>query len=196
MRATERLLQEGSKGGGWLGVETQSLTPAIVSATGAQGGVVVTWVDPKSPAAGKLLKTDVIEAIGGQTLATLEEWEVHLARLAPGDSFRLACAARVKFRRSNSSPTTYRRCHRALIRLVLTMRAVPRTGIEVVRVEPGSAAARAGVAAGDVVTLIGEVERPTAAQITRAFLTTPEGGALLVGILRDHRHHVLALEKR
>ena len=80
--------------------------------------------------------------------------------------------------------------------LGLTMRAVPRIGVEIVRVDPGSAAARAGIEAGDVVTLIGEVERPTPGQLTRAFQAAPDDRPLLVGVTRGDRHRVLALGKR
>jgi membrane-associated protease RseP (regulator of RpoE activity) len=64
-----------------------------------------------------------------------------------------------------------------------------------VRVDSGSAAARAGIQAGDVLTLIGETERPTPAAVNRAFQAMPEDGALLVGFVRGQSHHVVALEK-
>lgn len=196
IRAADRLLREGSRDGGWLGVVVQALTPAVALVAGASGGVMVTWVDPGGPAAEKLVVTDVIESIGDEVVATLEHWEARLARLAAGDSLVLRVRRRGEVREiqltASGAPPTQSETHL----LGLTMRAVPRIGVEVVRVDPGSAAARAGIEAGDVMTLIGEIERPTPAQVTRAFLATPDDRPLLVGVTRGDRHRVLALGKR
>lgn len=196
IRAADRLLREGSRDGGWLGVEVQALTPAVALVAGASGGVMVAWVDPRGPAAEKLAVTDVIETIGDEVVATLEHWEARLARLAAGDSLVLRVRRRGDMREvhltAGGAPPTLSEAHL----LGLTMRAVPRIGVEVVRVDPGSAAARAGIEAGDVMTLIGEIERPTPAQVTRAFQATPEDRPLLVGVTRGDRHRVLAVGKR
>lgn len=196
IRAADRLLREGSRNGGWLGVEVQELTPAVALAAGASGGVMVTWVDPRGAAAEKLAVTDVIETIGDEVVAGLEHWEARLARLAAGDSLVLRVRRRGEVREiqltAGGAPPTLSEAHL----LGLTMRAVPRIGVEVVRVDPGSAAARAGIEAGDVMTLIGEIERPTPAQVTRAFQATPEDRPLLVGVTRGDRRRVLALGKR
>jgi len=196
IRRAQRLLREGSPDGGWLGVEVQALTPAIAAAAGAGAGVVVTWVDPQGGAAEKLAVTDVIETIGGEVVATLEHWEARLARLAAGDSLALRVRRRGEVKEiqvtAGDAPPTPAEARP----LGLTMRAVPRIGVEIVRVDPGSAAARAGIEAGDVVTLIGEVERPTPGQLTRAFQAAPDDRPLLVGVTRGDRHRVLALGKR
>ncbi len=196
MSAADRLLREGSRDGGWLGVDVQALTPAVASVAGASGGVVVAWVDPRGAAADKLVVTDVIERIGDEVVATIEHWEARLARLGAGDSLVLGVRRRGEAREiqltAGGAPPTESAAHL----LGLTMRAVPRIGVEIVRVDPGSAAARAGIEAGDVMTLIGEIERPTPAQVTRAFLATPEDRPLLVAVSRGDRHRVLALGKR
>jgi len=195
IRAADRLLREESRDGGWLGLEVQALTPAVASVTGASGGVMVTWVDPRSPAAETLVVTDVIEAIGDEVVATPEHWEARLARLAAGDSLvlqvRLGGEVREVQLVAGAPPTP----SEAPL-LGLTMRAVPRIGVEIVRVDPESAAARAGIEAGDVMTLIGEIERPTPIQVTRTFLAAPDDRPLLVGVTRGDRHRVLALGKR
>ena len=196
IRAAERLLREGSRDGGWLGVEAQALTPAVALVAGASGGVMITWVDPRGAAAEKLVVTDVIESIGDEVVVSLEHWEARLAGLAAGDSLVLRVRRRGEVREvhltAGGAPPTQSAAHR----LGLTMRAIPRIGVEIVRVDPGSAAARAGIEAGDVMALIGEIERPTPAQVTRAFLATPEDRPLLVGVTRGDRHRVLVLGKR
>jgi len=196
IRAADRLLREGSRNGGWLGVEVQALTPAVALVAGASGGVVVTWVDPRGAAAEKLVVTDVIEAIGDEVVATLEHWETRLARLAAGDSLVLRVRRRGEVREVHLTAGGPLPTQSAAQLLGLTMRAIPRIGVEIVRVDPGSAAARAGIEAGGVMTLIGEIARPTPAQVTRAFLATPEDRPLLVGVTRGDRHRVLALGKR
>jgi hypothetical protein len=196
IRAADRLLREGSGNGGWLGVEVQDLTPAVALVAGASGGVVVTWVDPRGAGAEKLAVTDVIETIGDEVVATLEHWETRLARLAAGDSLVLRVRRRGEVREVHLTAGGALPTQSAAHLLGLTMRAIPRIGVEIVRVDPGSAAARAGIEAGDVMTLIGEIERPTPAQVTRAFLATPEDRPLLVGVTRGDRHRVLALGKR
>jgi S1-C subfamily serine protease len=196
IRLAERLLREGSRDAGWLGVEVQALTPAIASVAGAGAGVVVTWVDPQGGAADKLAVTDVIETIGGEVVATLEHWEARLARLAAGDSLVLRVRRRGEVQEiqvtAGAAPPTPAEARP----LGLTMRAIPRIGVEIVRVDPGSAAARAGIEAGDVVTLVGEIERPTPAQVTREFRSAPDDRPLLVGVTRGGGHRVLALGKR
>jgi S1-C subfamily serine protease len=166
--------------------------------TGATGGVVVTWVDPEGPGGGSLRATDVIETIGGQTLSTPEDWDAHVSRLTPGDPLLLGVrrageAQEIQLTTGQHPPPPP---PLETDELGLTMRTVPRVGVEVVRVDPESAAARAGIMAGDVITLIGETEAPTPADVTKAFVASPPSSALLVRIARGDRHHVLAVEKR
>jgi S1-C subfamily serine protease len=198
MRAAERLLRDGSRGGGWLGLQVQGLTPAVASITASTGGVVVTWVDPEGPAAGSLRATDVIETIGGQALSTPDDWDAHVSLLTPGDPLLLGVrrAGEVQEIKLTAGEHPATPVPLKPDELGLTMRAVPRAGVEVVRVDPGSAAARAGIMAGDVITLIGETEGPTPADVTRVFAASPPSSALLVRVVRGDLHHVLALEKR
>ena len=196
IRLAERLVREGTRAGGWFGVEVQELTAPIASVAGAGAGVVVTWVDPRGAAAETLAVTDVIEAIGPEVVASVEHWEARLARLGTGDSVVLRIRRRgealeIELTAADAPPAPIESDP-----LGLTMRTVPLVGVEIVRVDPASAAARAGIAAGDVVTLIGEVERPTSAQVTQAFQAAPEDRPLLVGVTRGDRHRVLALGKR
>jgi hypothetical protein len=198
MRAAERLLRDGSRGGGWLGLQVQGLTPAVASITGATGGVVVTWVDPEGPAGSSLRATDVVETIGGQPLSGQDDWDAHASRLSPGDQLLLGVrrAGEVQEIQLTAGQHPLSPPPFETDELGLTMRAVPRVGVEVVRADPGSAAARAGIVAGDVITLVGDADNPTPAEVTRAFVASPSSSALLVRVARGDRHHVLALEKR
>lgn len=195
LRAADRLLREGTPGGGWLGVEVQPLTPTVALASGATGGVVVTWIDPRGPAAGQLVVTDVIEMAGDEVVSAVEGWEARVARLAAGDPLvvrvrRGGEARDVQLTAGVTPPSA------SAPVLGLALRAVAGLGVEVVRVDPGSAAAQAGVEVGDVITQVDRIERPTPAQITRAFQAAPDDRPLLVGVTRGTRHLVLPLGKR
>ena len=78
----------------------------------------------------------------------------------------------------------------------LTLRSAPRLGAEVIRVEPQSAAFRAGLQAGDVITVVGDLERPTAAAASRALAAGGVDRPVVIGITRAGRHHVLALDRK
>jgi S1-C subfamily serine protease len=138
----------------------------------------------------------VIETIGDEVVASVEHWEARLARLGGGDSLVLGVRRRgerleVEITAADAPPVPSETDS-----LGLTMRAVPSVGVEIVRVDSGSAAARAGIEAGDLVTLIGEVERPTPAQVTQAFRAVPDDRPILMGVTRGDRHRVLALGKQ
>jgi putative serine protease PepD len=70
-----------------------------------------------------------------------------------------------------------------------------RTGAEVVRVQPASAAARAGLLVGDVITVIGSVHAPTPAQVAQSFSSNPAGQPILVGVSRGDAHFVTTVER-
>jgi S1-C subfamily serine protease len=65
----------------------------------------------------------------------------------------------------------------------------------VVRVQPGSAGHRAGLAVGDVITVFGEILVPTPSQVTRSFAAMREGERQIVGVTRGDAHIVTALER-
>jgi S1-C subfamily serine protease len=75
------------------------------------------------------------------------------------------------------------------------MRPVARVGIEVVYVERESAAEAAGIRAGDLVTAIGAIDKPTAAQVRSAFAAAEPGDILIVAITRGSTHRVMGLQR-
>src|SRR5262249_32809876 len=64
----ERLVRDEGKPRGELGIDVQPLTSAISAGAGVPSGVVVTWVDPHGPAAGRVNVTDIIEAVDGEKI--------------------------------------------------------------------------------------------------------------------------------
>jgi S1-C subfamily serine protease len=75
------------------------------------------------------------------------------------------------------------------------MRAVQGTGVEVLGVASASAAALAGIQPGDVITVIGDREAPTPAEVRRRFAGAATDRPVLVAVTRGTGHHVLTLEK-
>jgi S1-C subfamily serine protease len=188
----DRLLVQPQRPAGTIGVEIQAMTDKIAAATGASGGVVVTRVDERGPASG-LLVGDVIEAVDGRAIGA-DEWGVRMARLAAGQTLQLRVRSRGQVREMTlvAAPASQPPAARPL---GLTLRHRPKIGAEVVRVEPASVAARAGLTAGDVITVAGGVHAPTPAQVARSFASMPDERPMLVGVTRGDDHFVTTLER-
>jgi S1-C subfamily serine protease len=189
----DRLLARPSNPLGGVGVDVQDLTAPIAAATGATSGVVVTWVDRAGAGAGQVLVGDVIESLDGRSI-TRDLWDVRTARLAAGETLALRVRSRGRVR--DVALTAAAAAEPAANRpLGLTLRARPGIGADVVRLDASSAADRAGLAAGDVITAIGAVQAPTPAQVARSFSATPVGQHLVVGVSRANTHFVTTLHR-
>ena len=68
-------------------------------------------------------------------------------------------------------------------------------GAEVVRVEPGSAGDRAGLVAGDVITLVAGTEAPNPAQLTKAFASLHAGQRVMLAVTRGDTHFVTTVTR-
>ncbi|MDE3132397.1 MAG: PDZ domain-containing protein, partial [Acidobacteriota bacterium] len=75
------------------------------------------------------------------------------------------------------------------------LRAAPAVGAQVLRVQPQSAGARAGLEAGDFITSLGDLRAPTPAQVTRAFRQAPSGSYLVAGVERAGHPVVVAIAR-
>jgi S1-C subfamily serine protease len=172
----------------------QALTNPLTLVTGAEVGVIVTFVRPDGPAAGRLLVGDVIEEIDGRQLATLEEWDVRTSRLSVDDALTVRVRRRgdvVDVALVAVSPPIPPMTRS----LGLTLRSRTGIGAEIIRVEPASAGNRAGLAVGDVLTLIDDIEAPTPVQVTRSFAALREGQRVMVAVTRGTAHFVTTLER-
>jgi hypothetical protein len=194
-RAVERMQQP--RNPGEFGITVQPLSSAIASATGAAAGVVVTGIDPDGPAAGRLVATEVIEAIDGENVHTIDHWRARAVRAAAGETLTLRVRGSDGVR---DVPVT-------AIALVppaepagdpvlgLRLRSIPKVGVEVLSVEPRSRGARAGIQQGDLITVAGGQPSPSSAQFTRLFGSLPQGGSVVVALTRGNERRVIAIEK-
>ena len=176
-----------------LRVEVRPLTPALSRATATTQGVVVAWVDPRSPLARQIAVGDVIQSLNAQSISHVRDWEVASSRLAAGP---LTIGVR-----RQGKPTTVNMnlaaagTSAAATSLGLRMRDLPGIGASVLRIDPRSAATAARLQEGDIITLAGDITAPTAAQISDAFRSARTGEAIMLAITRGRTHLVVGLVK-
>jgi hypothetical protein len=197
MQAADNLAASGSQSLAYVGFEVQPLDAALRDATGATDGVVVGYVVPDGPAANALRVGDVVTGVGEVVVHTAAEFRA--ARLA----MSVDRPVTIRFIRSGVAstaqitPVAARRPTPAPAgqQLGLGLRIISGRGSEVIRVDAGSAAARAGLMEGDVITTLDQTSNPRPDEIVRAFQRLQSGRWLLVGIDRDGRHLIEAVGK-
>jgi hypothetical protein len=192
----ERLRREGRREYGRLGVRTQGVPPGAVLPGGHAGGVVVTEVDPQGPAAGRVTAGDVILAVRDAPTASYEHWLASTARVGVGETVSLSVVRDDTIETITLTAAGPQSDAATPPTLGLTMRAVPRHGAEVLRVEPGSAAARAGIETGDVIISLAGRPSPAPAEVRQLFAAAASDRPLIVTLARGAAHRVLVLEKR
>ena len=191
-------LQKATGEPGALGIEVQPLTPEIARAMQASAGVVVTTIDPASAAAGQVVPTEVIEAIDGVEIRTHDHWRARAARVTAGQTMTLRVRGVEGLREVSvvAEPQAASPEPTPNGSLGLTLRTISKIGAEVVAVQPGSSADRAGIREGDTITVMSGRPSPTRAEILRAFSSLPDGGSALVAFTRGDDHHVTVIQKR
>jgi serine protease Do len=194
MTLVNSLLASGTSEPQRLGVDVQALDRALAGAAGVDAGVMVTWVDPNGPAAGQLAPFDVIEMIGGERMWTPAHWRARVMRVTPGETLQLQVRRRGEVRRIDivAQPVS----GGADTGLGVTLQADRQGTLLVVRVDRRSAAARAGLRPGDVITSLDGVTRLTPAAVDRAFDALPVDRPLLLAVERGDEHRVVAVTRR
>jgi S1-C subfamily serine protease len=181
---------------GDFGVQVQDLDGALAAHSGASAGsgVIVAWVDPRGVAADVLDVGDIIETVNGTPTPTTFTWRVRTMRLAAGEK------AALKVRRADglhdatliAPPTPPVRASAAL---GLTLAPAAGLGSRVTQISAYTAADRAGLQVGDIVTMAGDDVEPAPSRVRRAFDDTPEGGAVLLQIARGDAHRLVVLTR-
>ena len=179
---------------GDLGIEVQSLTPALARAAGAETGVMVSYVHPGGPAADVVRTSDVVQAIDGTRITTVAGFQQIAHSRAPGADVTIDLVRR-------GTPLSGKITAASLIGgeptndLGAMLRTLTGAGTDVIRVLPEGAAARSGLQPGDIIVALDGRSSPSARDVERAFRTLPPGGALLLTIERAARHRVVTLDK-
>lgn len=178
-----------------LPLEVQPLSPSLSRASGADRGVMVTYVrDPKA----EIAAGDVIQAVDGIDVATVGGYQLVAQSRKPGAA---ATVRLVRRGRPLTMTVTAIEAEAAVSAAPhsepgAVLRSVSGTGAEVVTVEPGSVAARAGLRRGDLIVRADNASAPDPGTVVKMFGTAKPGTFVLLTIRREGQHQVLALEKR
>ncbi len=186
-RIMKDLLAFGEVRRGWLGLVVQDLTAELAQHFGVPRGVVVTEVEPGSPAAAAgFVRGDVITRVDGHDVRSSAEFEERTAALAAGetltltrrhegrdDDVRLAAAG---FPEGAADALAWRA-------LGLDVRETD-DGLAVARVRPGSPAARIGVERGDRLLGLGGTPLRSLAEFRRRMIELRTKRSVLVSIGR------------
>jgi S1-C subfamily serine protease len=200
-RIAEDLIAHGAVREGYLGLEVADLPAREGAAAEASGGVVVTGVDPGSPAArGGVRKGDVVEAVQGYAPQDAEEFRFRVRDLAIGTTARLDLlrgGEKVAARLTAVDLSPERVGELVARRTGLTVgeeRARGGALVVVRKVAAGSAAARVGVAPGDLVREVNSTEVQTLAEFQRAASRARRSGRLVLLVQRGYAAERIAFD--
>jgi Do/DeqQ family serine protease len=200
-RIAEDLIAHGEVREGYLGVSVDDLPAREGAPEGASGGVVVTLVDPGSPAerAG-IRKGDVVVGVQGFEPSSAEEFRFRVRDLAIGQAARLELS-RDGARRSASLTAVELGAQRVLElvarRTGLTLaeeRLQGATVVAVKHVQRGSPAAGGGIEPGDLVREVNSAEISTLAELRRAAARARRSGRLVLLVQRGYVAERIAFE--
>jgi Do/DeqQ family serine protease len=193
----EQLIRYGEVQRGRLGVRIQDMTPELAEALGLDiiQGAVVASVEAGTPAArAGLAAGDVIVSVDGTDVEGAADLRHMIGLQRPGaeveigllrDGARQEIRVRLAEARATSQPPARDQTDAlAGVRLAPLDRDLPGygvvTGVAVIDVRRGSAAARAGLEPGDVIQAVNRRPVETVDQVRRAVEQSPNTVALLV----------------
>jgi hypothetical protein len=176
-----------------LGVQVQALSSTLVAATGAEAGVVVSWVDPRGPAGGELAAGDVIQTFNGVPVVSVAAWTVMADRASAGrvelEVWRRRSKVPIAIDIAAPEPAA------ASAVLGLSLRRISGVGAAVVKVESRTAADAAGLREGDVITRAADIASPEPGQIRKLFDMANSGEVILLAITRGDAHRVVGVAR-
>ena len=196
LRAAQRIAEAPPGPEGTIGVDVLPLSPALAAAAGTKSGVIVSMVDPAGAAADLLAPTDVVEAVDGHTIGSIDDWRARVLRIEAGETVSLRVRAEGQIRDVQvtaipaSAPALQPDAHGLGLQL-----APASSGSRVVGVQPGSSGAHASLQPGDLITAVGRQMTPTPSQVARAFAALPPGETLIVAFTRGTTHQLAPLRK-
>lgn len=196
-RAANSLAASGSQSMADLGFEVQPLTSALRAATGATDGIMVSYVAADGPAARALRAGDVVVGIDDLVVHTPHDFRAAAVAAAVGQpvTIRFVRDGVASTAQITPEPVRGAAAQADARQLGLTLRNDAGRGSDVVRVEPDSAAGRAGLMEGDVITMLDGAPHPRPDDVLRAFGHLHSGQWLLVAVDREGRHLMTAVGK-
>lgn len=190
----DQLIEHGSVQRGRLGVGIQDLTPDLARAFKLRGkrGAVIAQVEPGSPADDAGLQAgDVVTAVNGRKVQNAAQMRNAVGLLRAGSEISLDVLRDGKNRRIKatiSAPDQVARAAQTVSKKLMgaEFAEAEEHGVNVVSVEPGSQAARAGLVAGDIILSANRQQVNTVAEL-ESIVSHSANGALLLNILRGER---------
>ena len=197
-RIVTELTQFGKLRPAWVGLDVAGLTPRVADRLGwdKSHGVVVAAVDPGSPAerAG-LQQGDIVAEVGGTPVDDPEDFDVRLRSYPAGAQIPLSV-----FREGKLGPLTVTaqefpaKLGEALSwdRLGLKVRAGG-GGMQITQVRPGTAAARIGLSAGDVILRLNNAPVQSPDAYREALIAARQARSVLVLLRRGRSAYHITL---
>ena len=200
-RVADDLIAHGEVREGYLGVSVDDLPARDGARVGATGGVGVTSVDAGSPAerAG-VRKGDLVDAVQGAPVGSAEEFRFRVRDLGPGASARLDLVRagkqlQLQVAAVELSGARIEQLVRSRIGIALGEEKVKGGVLLVVRsVDRGSAAARVGLQAGDLVREVNSTELDGLAEFRRVAGKARRSGRLVLLIQRGFAAERIAFD--
>jgi S1-C subfamily serine protease len=192
----------------WIGVRLQPLHVMRGTGRPASRGVVVTGVQPGSPAerAG-LAAEDVIRRAGGRTIASMADWE------GVASYWRAGQKVEIEYRRDQESRVAQLELAASPLAeaessalgnglwvadltdaIASQLALTDSRGAVVVRVEPDSPAEAAGFERGDIIRQVNNVAVDDAGELERLLERGRGSRRLFLGLERDGRFYLVAWE--
>ena len=159
---------------------------------------MVSHVLPSASLEGDLAAGDVIVKVDDADVSTVASFQQVAQSRAPGAKIVLHTVRRGKpltvtvVAVQSNAPAAANPADDA----GMALRSVAAVGSEVVTVEPGGAAQRAGVRHGDLIVALEREKHPEPQDVLRAYRATKPGTFLLLTLRRDREYRVVALEKK
>ncbi|MFP2913450.1 PDZ domain-containing protein, partial [Pyxidicoccus sp. 3LFB2] len=181
---------------GWLGLSVQDLTPEIARALGVQAmkGAVVAGLSPNGPAArAGLREEDIITSVEGRavdsagtltrTVALLKpDSKVKVELLRGGKAQTLDVTLGTRPAMQGEEEVAPRNAQATSSRRIGVQLSATQDGVQVMGVEPGSPAERAGLVPGMLLVQVGNQKVSSPEDVSRALNAAKPGDALLLRV--------------
>jgi len=207
----KELIDKGKVVRGYLGLLPSDLTPVLADKLGVKQGALVESVDKDSPAEkGGVQVKDVITSVNGKPVRGGNELRRVVQSIAPGTQVKLVVirdkkekTLTVKLGEAPSGEegqSTEAGGKTGLSVQPLTEDAAKQIGVDpsvkgvvVRRVDPGSAADRAGIKTGDVITEIDDTPVTSVASFSKAEKQLKKGETAIVVVQRRERSVIIEM---
>jgi serine protease Do len=188
---------------GWTGLQLQELSADLKAYFETPGGVLISFVEPDSPAAKAGLKpADLIETINDMEVPSADAAMRVIGENAPGTRLVLGI-------RRNSRPyqieltiselagtDTTAETVQPSLQLQLGTPADQKEGVTILSIQPQAAANRLGIQSGDVILSIEGTRLRNSEQFWLLQRRVPEGKSQLWGIRRNGKQFFIAIKER